>query len=78
VPKTFHAPKPLDTINGKSKWHDAISLELLQIDEYNTFADIGHSNEITAPEGYKKIRVHLAFDVKHDERHRADLWQMDI
>jgi Reverse transcriptase (RNA-dependent DNA polymerase) len=28
---------------------------------------------INAPEGYKKIRVHLVFDVKHDGRHKARL-----
>jgi hypothetical protein len=73
VPKNFHEAKRIDTINGNNRWHDAISLELMQIDEYNTFADLGHSNEITAPEGYKKIRVHFVFDVKHDGRYKARL-----
>jgi hypothetical protein len=51
VPKNFHEAKRIDTINANNRWHDAISLELMQIDKYNTFADLGHSNEITAPKG---------------------------
>ena len=28
---------------------------------------------VNAPEGYKKFRVHLVFDVKHDGRHKSCL-----
>jgi hypothetical protein len=73
VPKNFHEAKRIDTIIGNNTWHDAISLELMQSDEYNDFADLGHRNEITAPEGCKKIRVHFVFDVKHDGRYKARL-----
>ena len=44
-------------------------MELDQQDEYSTFKDVGD----TPPKGYKKIRVHLVFDVKHDGRHKARL-----
>ena len=50
-------------------WQDATVLEMAQMDEYNTFKDYGPKG---APlPGYKKIRVHLVFDVKHDGRHKA-------
>ena len=38
---------------------------------YDAFKDLGH-NAIPLPK-YKKIRVHLIFDVKHDGRHKARL-----
>jgi hypothetical protein len=44
-----------------------------QINEYQTFRDIGLKNNVRAPEGYKKIRVHLIYDVKHDGRFKARL-----
>ena len=61
----------LDTKAGNTKWQDATSLELDQIDSYQAFQDLG--KDAPAPTGYKKIRVHLVFDVKHDGRHKARL-----
>ena len=52
---------------------DAITLELDQINEYNTFIDKGYHRKVASPSGYKKIRVHFVFDVKHDGRHKARL-----
>ncbi|KAL7578841.1 hypothetical protein ACA910_016061 [Epithemia clementina (nom. ined.)] len=69
----------LDRKNGNTKWKKAIDLELKQIDDYQTFKDIGNAEinakgqVVNAPEGYKKIRVHLVFAVKHDGRHKARL-----
>ena len=40
-----------------------------QLDEYDTFTKQGKG--VSAPHGYKKIRVHLIFDIKHDGRHNA-------
>jgi Reverse transcriptase (RNA-dependent DNA polymerase) len=37
--------------------------------EYKTFVDLGPDGE--APPGYKKIRCHIIYDVKHDGRHKA-------
>jgi len=42
-----------------------------QLNEYKTFKDLGKGTK--APEGYRKIRVHLVFDVKHDSRHKSRL-----
>jgi hypothetical protein len=61
----------LDSQNGNTKWQDAAKLEFDQLDEYSTFEDYGDSNTSAPPVGYKKIRVHLVFDVKHDGRHKV-------
>ena len=37
--------------------------------EYNVFKNIG--NRVKVSEGYKNIRVHMIYDVKHDGRHRT-------
>ena len=63
----------LDERNKNSKWADSVDTELNQIDEYKTFKDKGHKNCTPEPPRYKKIRVHLIFDVKHDGRHKARL-----
>ena len=41
------------------------------LDTYSTFKDYGYKSK--PPPGYKKIRVHLVVDVKHDGRHKARL-----
>jgi hypothetical protein len=61
----------LDDKNGNTKWHDTTKLELDQINEYDTFKDIGKG--IHPDNGYKKIEVHLVYAVKHDGRHKAPL-----
>jgi hypothetical protein len=63
----------LDQRIGNNLWGDAITLELTQIDDYDTFIDQGHHTKFNAPSGYKKIRVHFSFDVKHDSIHKARL-----
>jgi len=59
----------LDLRNGNTKWQDSTGLEMEQLHKYQTFKDLGKSG--TAPAGFKKIRVHLVFDVKHDGRHKS-------
>ena len=59
--------------NKNTMWKDASDLEIKQIFEYKTFVDKGHHTKSNAPVGYKKIRVHFVFDVKHDGRHKARL-----
>ena len=39
-----------------------------KLDDYNTFINHGSNKP---PDGYKKIKVHLIFDIKHDGRHNA-------
>jgi len=61
----------LDEKNGNHKWHEAEAWELEQIHSMGTFEDKGR--HAPSPCGYKKIRVHMVYDVKHDGRHRARL-----
>ena len=69
VPRDFRHAMALDKAAGNSKWKDAITTETRQLFAYDTFQDIGKGTPV--PEGYKLIRVHLVFDVKHDLRHKA-------
>ena len=39
--------------------------------EHDTYKDLGYNAK--APNGYKKIRVHVVWDVKHNRRHKARL-----
>ncbi len=71
LPRNYEHAVFLDNRNGNTKWQDAAKLEFDQLDEYSTFEDYGDSNATTPPAGYKKIRVHLVFDVKHDGRHKV-------
>jgi len=71
IPRTIKEAYELDKKNGNTFWHDALSLELLQLHEYKTFLNMGMDD--CKPEGYKRIQVHFVFDVKHDDRHKARL-----
>ena len=73
IPRNYAHALVLDERNKNTKWKDAVALELLQIQEYETFKSLGHKSTAKVPPGYKKIRVHLVFDVKHDGRHKARL-----
>ena len=78
VPNSYPEAVELDKKNGNTMWQDATKLELSQIDEYQTFEDMGKAiykgkEVMNSPQGYKKIRVHLVFDVKHDRRRKARL-----
>ena len=73
VPRNYAHALQLDAKNGNTRWQDATKTELDQIKEYDTFIDKGHHTKVAPPVGYKKIRVHLIFDVKHDGRHKARL-----
>jgi hypothetical protein len=73
VPRDYNHAMRLDEQAGSNKWAEAVKTELEQIDEYNTFQDMGHIDSTQPPQGYKKIRVHFVFDIKHDGRHKARL-----
>jgi hypothetical protein len=73
VPRTYEQALRLDKQNGNTLWADAATLELTRIDDYDTFIDKGHHTKAKAPDGYKKIRIHLIFDVKHDGRPKVRL-----
>jgi hypothetical protein len=45
IPQTYEQAMQFDEKNGNTKWQDAIALELQQINEYETFTDVGHHNK---------------------------------
>ena len=61
----------LDRLHGNTKWADATALEMSVMDEYEVFEDKGINAK--HPEGYKKIPVHIVYNVKHDGCHKACL-----
>lgn len=71
VPRNHEEAMELDRKNGNTRWKDAEKVELTQIDDYDTFTDYGKGGK--PPDGYKKIRVHFVYAVKHDGRHKARL-----
>ena len=73
VPHDYAEALRLDQRNGNDRWKESVTVKLVQIDEYDTFKDMGHQTNTKPPDGYKKIRVHLVFAVKHDGRHKARL-----
>ena len=70
VPRDHAEAMRLDEENGNKLWYEAEQKELAQIDEYETF---DQREKGFTPEGYKKIRVHMVYAVKHDGRHKARL-----
>ena len=44
-------------------------MELQQLQEYDTFRDLGENGKI--PQDYNKISTHLIYAVKHDGNHKA-------
>ena len=71
IPRNYQHAMELDKRNGNSKWMDATSTELSQLNEYSTFNNLGH--RAPPPTDYKKITAHLIYDCKHDGRHKARL-----
>ena len=69
VPRNYNHALELDKKNGNTRWQDCTKVEMEQLYEYSTFVDYGIDGKI--PPGYKKIRTHLVFAVKHDGRHKA-------
>jgi hypothetical protein len=73
IPRTYEHAIILDQRNWNTLWGDAITFELTQIGDYDMFIDEGHHTKVTAPSGFKKIRVYFICDVNHDGRHKARL-----
>jgi hypothetical protein len=61
----------LDELNQNTKWKDATITEMSQLKEYKCFINAGIYGQDKPPDGHKKIRAHLVFDVKHDGCHKA-------
>lgn len=71
VPRNHAQAMQIDEANKNTKWRDAELLELSQVDEYDTFKDMGEGHD--PGRDYTKINVHFVYAVKHDGRHKARL-----
>jgi hypothetical protein len=71
VPRNHQQAMQLDRENGNTDWQESEALEISQLHGYNTFEDLGHKSKVRPPEGYKKITLHLVYDVKHDGRKKS-------
>ena len=71
VPRNHEQAMAIDRPNGNTKFADAENAEIFMIDEFSTFEDLGFGGN-PGPD-YKKMRVHMVYAVKHDERHKARL-----
>jgi hypothetical protein len=69
IPSNYNDAKKLDNESGNSLWMDATSLEMAQLDEYECFEDLGPDGN--CPPGYKRIKLHLIYDCKHDLRRKC-------
>ena len=71
VPRNHTEAVEIDLGNKNNKWKQAEQVELDQIDEYEVLEDLGINGK--APLGYKLIKVHFVYGIKHDGRHKARL-----
>ena len=71
VPRSHAHAMDLDRKNGNTLWRDSEALEINQVQEYDTFQDLGHSRANRAPSGYKRITLHFVYAVKHDGRYKS-------
>ena len=64
IPCDTNKALKLDEENGNDNWKNAISLEIQQLMDYDTFIDKGIRKQM--PNDCTKIRCHMIFTVKHD------------
>jgi hypothetical protein len=60
ITRTYEQALGLDKRNGNTLWGDDITLELTQIDDYDSFINKGHYTKVKAPDGFKKIQNQIA------------------
>jgi hypothetical protein len=70
VPRDYGHTIRLNEQNGNTNWQQSTKLEFDQMDEYDTFTNLGRGGKAPTKE-YKKIHVHLIYDIKHNGRHKA-------
>jgi hypothetical protein len=71
IPKDYEEALKLDELNQNTKWKDATITKMSQLKEYECLIDAGIYGQDKPPDGHKKIRAHLVFDVKHDGCRKA-------
>ena len=76
APRNCREAMALDRQNGNNDWKKAISKELEQLEEHETFIDRGPFSQVGVPKGYQLIGTQWVFAIKHDGRHKARLVAM--
>jgi len=71
VPQNHAQAMAIDEANGNHLWREAEETELSQVDDYEVFTDLGF--KAAPPKDFKRIRVHMVYDIKHDLRRKARL-----
>jgi hypothetical protein len=71
VPKNRKDALAIDHANGNKRWQVSMDTEVEQIDEYDTFRDLGKGRP--PPRDHAKMRAHFVCDVKHDLRLKSRL-----
>ena len=69
VPRNYEHALELDRKNENTRWKDCTDTKMVQLQEYDTFEDRGKNAPI--PPGFKRIRTHLVYVVKHDGRYKV-------
>ena len=69
IPTSVSDATILDKENGNTLWADAIRKELFELKLYDSFRVLNRGE--MPPPDYKRIPMHMVFDVKHDGRHKA-------
>ena len=79
IPRNYMEAMQFDSENKHSKWYDAIKIEMESMLEYKVFKKWDkaildkHKKVMNSPKGYHRIKAHLVFAVKFDDRHKARL-----
>ena len=69
VPRNHQECIFIDEKNGNTHWQESEKLEISQLNDYDTFRDLGLG--APRPDGYIKIPCHMIYDVKHDGRRKS-------
>jgi hypothetical protein len=77
IPKDYEEALKLDELNQNTKWEDATITEMSQLKEYECFIDAGIYGQDKPPDGHKKIRAHLVFDVNMTDAIKHAMLQVD-
>ena len=79
IPRNYMEAMQFDKENKKSKWYDAIKVEIESMQACKVFKKWDkaifdkHKKVMNQPKGYHKIKVHLVFAVKFHGRYKARL-----
>ena len=79
IPRNYMEAMQFDSENKNSKWYDAIKMEMKSMREYKVLKKWDkvildkHKKVMNSPKGYHRIKVHLVFAVKFDDKKKARL-----